>query len=134
MRLIFFSKQKTAYDMRISDWSSDVCSSDLHAEGFIGPFALQGRVAGDGTLTYFEMLTRIGGGTAGFTALGLNQSRLLVELFAGRALPDPAGTEDAGGAAVEDGPPVMNAKNNPVPEIARLPQRVEIVTMHRIGI
>src|SRR3546814_5813383 len=30
-RLIdFFFKQKTAYEMRISDWSSDVCSSDLH--------------------------------------------------------------------------------------------------------
>src|SRR3546814_2711841 len=27
---IFFFKQKTAYDVRISDWSSDVCSSDLH--------------------------------------------------------------------------------------------------------
>src|SRR3546814_2682106 len=27
----FFFKQKTAYEMRISDWSSDVCSSDLHA-------------------------------------------------------------------------------------------------------
>src|SRR3546814_1201479 len=27
---VFFFKQKTAYDMRISDWSSDVCSSDLH--------------------------------------------------------------------------------------------------------
>src|SRR3546814_19494951 len=27
----FFCKQKTAYEMRISDWSSDVCSSDLHA-------------------------------------------------------------------------------------------------------
>src|SRR3546814_15448017 len=26
----FFVKQKTAYEMRISDWSSDVCSSDLH--------------------------------------------------------------------------------------------------------
>src|SRR3546814_4205060 len=26
---LFFFKQKTAYDMRISDWSSDVCSSDL---------------------------------------------------------------------------------------------------------
>src|SRR3546814_3482123 len=26
---IFFFKQKTAYEMRISDWSSDVCSSDL---------------------------------------------------------------------------------------------------------
>src|SRR3546814_9860184 len=30
--LLFF-KQKTAYEMRISDWSSDVCSSDLTEEG-----------------------------------------------------------------------------------------------------
>src|SRR3546814_11696764 len=29
MYFFFFFKQKTAYDMRISDWSSDVCSSDL---------------------------------------------------------------------------------------------------------
>src|SRR3546814_16744158 len=29
--LFFFFKQKTAYEMRISDWSSDVCSSDLSA-------------------------------------------------------------------------------------------------------
>src|SRR3546814_8971625 len=28
---MFFFKQKTAYEMRISDWSSDVCSSDLQA-------------------------------------------------------------------------------------------------------
>src|SRR3546814_5078083 len=28
---VFFFKQKTAYEMRISDWSSDVCSSDLVA-------------------------------------------------------------------------------------------------------
>src|SRR3546814_2524050 len=28
--LFFFFKQKTAYEMRISDWSSDVCSSDLN--------------------------------------------------------------------------------------------------------
>src|SRR3546814_10237939 len=27
--MFFFFKQKTAYEMRISDWSSDVCSSDL---------------------------------------------------------------------------------------------------------
>src|SRR3546814_9514773 len=27
--VFFFFKQKTAYEMRISDWSSDVCSSDL---------------------------------------------------------------------------------------------------------
>src|SRR3546814_7010392 len=30
---IFFFKQKTAYEMRISDWSSDVCSSDLRVPG-----------------------------------------------------------------------------------------------------
>src|SRR3546814_9060500 len=29
----FFFKQKTAYEMRISDWSSDVCSSDLASLG-----------------------------------------------------------------------------------------------------
>src|SRR3546814_8027231 len=29
MFVFFFFKQKTAYEMRISDWSSDVCSSDL---------------------------------------------------------------------------------------------------------
>src|SRR3546814_7262593 len=29
----FFFKQKTAYEMRISDWSSDVCSSDLASAG-----------------------------------------------------------------------------------------------------
>src|SRR3546814_4592465 len=33
--LFFFFKQKTAYEMRISDWSSDVCSSDLR--GWIEP-------------------------------------------------------------------------------------------------
>src|SRR3546814_17353256 len=31
MICFFFFKQKTAYEMRISDWSSDVCSSDLDA-------------------------------------------------------------------------------------------------------
>src|SRR3546814_7793552 len=30
--MICFCKQKTAYDLRISDWSSDVCSSDLLAD------------------------------------------------------------------------------------------------------
>src|SRR3546814_10498597 len=32
MFVFFFFKQKTAYEMRISDWSSDVCSSDLLIE------------------------------------------------------------------------------------------------------
>src|SRR3546814_5516264 len=33
--VLFFFKQKTAYEMRISDWSSDVCSSDLPG-AFVG--------------------------------------------------------------------------------------------------
>src|SRR3546814_7922953 len=37
---LFFFKQKTAYEMRISDWSSDVCSSDLR-----GPTATVNYVA-----------------------------------------------------------------------------------------
>src|SRR3546814_10347288 len=32
MLYFFFFKQKTAYEMRISDWSSDVCSSDLNGD------------------------------------------------------------------------------------------------------
>src|SRR3546814_7955413 len=35
MIYVFFFKQKTAYEMRISDWSSDVCSSDLFSELYI---------------------------------------------------------------------------------------------------
>src|SRR3546814_9285305 len=38
MCLFFFFKQKTAYEMRISDWSSDVCSSDLSRRK---PYAVQ---------------------------------------------------------------------------------------------
>src|SRR3546814_4331344 len=36
---VFFFKQKTAYEMRISDWSSDVCSSDLRIQ-LVGAFDL----------------------------------------------------------------------------------------------
>src|SRR3546814_14492858 len=49
--LFFFCKQKTAYEMRISDWSSDVCSSDrvAHARGGVGvgarPFGQRARIA-----------------------------------------------------------------------------------------
>src|SRR3546814_6144258 len=34
--VVFVFKQKTAYEMRISDWSSDVCSSDLQVYGGAG--------------------------------------------------------------------------------------------------
>src|SRR3546814_11681607 len=36
--MFFFFKQKTAYEMRISDWSSDVCSSDLSGDALVHAF------------------------------------------------------------------------------------------------
>src|SRR3546814_17354185 len=48
--VVFFFKQKTAYEMRISDWSSDVCSSDLitaaHSIVFIGLLPLATAIFG----------------------------------------------------------------------------------------
>src|SRR3546814_4899175 len=37
---VMFIKQKTAYEMRISDWRSDVCSSDLFTVDAPAPFAI----------------------------------------------------------------------------------------------
>src|SRR3546814_4411021 len=43
--LTFFFKQKTAYEMRISDWSPDVCSSDLETGEWAGPGHLRATAA-----------------------------------------------------------------------------------------
>src|SRR3546814_2902095 len=43
---VFFFKQKTAYEMRISDWSSDVCSSDLSTRHCPGAYPRQQRGRG----------------------------------------------------------------------------------------
>src|SRR3546814_9030315 len=42
MFCFFFFKQKTAYEMRISDWSSDVCSSDLFGVAMLNGIVLIG--------------------------------------------------------------------------------------------
>src|SRR3546814_4246633 len=42
----FFFKQKTAYEMRISDWSSDVCSSDLARGVFVAHHRKAARLLG----------------------------------------------------------------------------------------
>src|SRR3546814_6309458 len=49
--VFFFFKQKTAYEVRISDWSSDVCSSDL-IDGFTKRHGVK-------SLVYFEVLDSI---------------------------------------------------------------------------
>src|SRR3546814_10837540 len=48
--VFFFFKQKTAYELRISDWSSDVCSSDLSPPRY---FSMVFALAGDSTMTSF---------------------------------------------------------------------------------
>src|SRR3546814_18354154 len=56
--VFFVFKQKTAYEMRISDWSSDVCSSDL-CPGLSGPHAAPaGLRFGPGQPAYHHRLRR----------------------------------------------------------------------------
>src|SRR3546814_21063331 len=57
---IFFFKQKAAYEMRISDWSSDVCSSDLRGYGYqrLGPFDPNGDPVGGRSINEFALEAR----------------------------------------------------------------------------
>src|SRR3546814_10379841 len=60
--VIFVFKQKTAYEMRISDWSSDVCSSDLGLVGMPAGGRMAGRHAD--VRRHFRMTAGIGQRTA----------------------------------------------------------------------
>src|SRR3546814_15745448 len=91
--LFFFFKQKTAYEMRISDWSSDVCSSDLlvvlvrstlFGVGSIVIQALLPLVArdlvGGGSFTYGVLLGAFGiGAVGGAVGSGVLHQRLSTE-------------------------------------------------------
>src|SRR3546814_8788398 len=71
---IFFFKQKTAYEMRISDWSSDVCSSDLiFALLITWPFAFDWMRGGGNILNPVQFFADAlaPGGTAAFLALDM---------------------------------------------------------------
>src|SRR3546814_10526285 len=58
----FFFKQKTAYEMRISDWSSDVCSSDLCGEWLVKLKP----VTQEEIITHAHLFCGIGVGAKGF--------------------------------------------------------------------
>src|SRR3546814_10163913 len=62
--IFFFFKQKTAYEMRISDWSSDVCSSDLLqrsiGDGDAGPKTLGGVALKRLAFAQIEIMDMIG--------------------------------------------------------------------------
>src|SRR3546814_8420946 len=55
--VLFFFKQKTAYEMRISDWSSDVCSSDLHCSGECGKWRIDAPARAEFALDF--LITRL---------------------------------------------------------------------------
>src|SRR3546814_2282694 len=83
--VFFFFKQKTAYEMRISDWSSDVCSSDLHLAGDVAGSrqAQEGDGGGNllgladaaqrGAVEYLVQVIRVG--QRGLRALGADVPR-----------------------------------------------------------
>src|SRR3546814_6712099 len=58
----FFFKQKTAYEMRISDWSSDVCSSDLRGEPraqyIVGTALFNGDLTAKNWVRAYALMTR----------------------------------------------------------------------------
>src|SRR3546814_7351214 len=61
LSVFFFFKQKTAYEMRISDWSSDVCSSDLLVTAVLGARGIRHVhvvAHGDGVHVVGELLAR----------------------------------------------------------------------------
>src|SRR3546814_6125296 len=79
MHLFFFLEQKTAYEMRISDWSSDVCSSDLAAE--------PGREILVRLAQRLQQLRVVGGRAVRGPALGLvERGGKLVDVSAGAVL------------------------------------------------
>src|SRR3546814_2350449 len=80
MFLFFFFKQKTAYEMRISDWSSDVCSSDLGPRG-----SDRRRAWRDGTLIALFLL--VIGLPLGAQIVNLEVGPVIVENRAARRMP-----------------------------------------------
>src|SRR3546814_7329146 len=72
----FFFKQKTAYEMRISDWSSDVCSSDLRAEIAVETLHEHGISFGEAVRVWIRVALLSFGGPAGQIAV---MHRILVE-------------------------------------------------------
>src|SRR3546814_2807559 len=68
--VFFFFKQKTAYEMRISDWSSDVCSSDLESYPNLAQTTYQAVRLMLGDIRPEQFLTGAGEEDGFFDALG----------------------------------------------------------------
>src|SRR3546814_5728974 len=76
--MFFFFKQKTAYEMRISDWSSDVCSSDLLVDGTragidadeVGFAATVIKIGANSEVGFFQRLAELAVGNSEIGQLG----------------------------------------------------------------
>src|SRR3546814_8004584 len=82
--VVFFVTQKTAYEMRISDWSSDVCSSDLKRNIFIGFSAAFIRLSSyfkynNDTLSEEEFRKKVNRNLTGKNMIGYSQDFELLE-------------------------------------------------------
>src|SRR3546814_9324648 len=94
--VFFFFKQRTAYEMRISDWSSDVCSSDLRAATH--PQPLPSREGGQMCPSFGQPSPRFGA----FAFFGAPAAQAGVEIGIGAAKPAFAVHHgDLGGGAGE---------------------------------
>src|SRR3546814_18547066 len=83
--IVFFFKQKTAYEMRISDWSSDVCSSDLSDAGLrvVAPFLrAHGHRRLDGLVVSHADLDHAGGLGSVLAAVPVQQAYASFDLAA----------------------------------------------------
>src|SRR3546814_10480697 len=131
----FFFKQKTAYEMRISDWSSDVCSSDLggaqsaaDSQSCVQPYARDlaaARCAGVARGGR-ESAARGAGGTRRHAA-----ARHPYHYFAGRPGADTAVLPAGAAALLPAGAPAPRPHaavgRQPADPLRRLPRRIEDV-------
>src|SRR3546814_7710822 len=99
--MFFFFKQKTAYEMRISDWSSDVCSSDLSINWDRKSITSCGRICASSMIST--------GLPAPLLANSASQSWAEIELPA-PCHPNPAATPAASSASKKDGMSEMPAR------------------------
>src|SRR3546814_16800827 len=110
--IVFFFKQKTAYEMRISDWSSDVCSSDLaFVAQIVGHAVLAGAAAqGLDQIGNLQIGEDLGGGGAGdvedLAANRQDRLRLAIARLLGRAAGRIALADEAIGARGTLGRPI----------------------------
>src|SRR3546814_5926526 len=95
---ICFFKQKTAYEMRISDWSSDVCSSDLRPAGY--DLTVGRRIGiGNGCVERGQMAGARGGDVA-FAGFQRQQPRTQGRVLIERQLHPVRGLQEIGRAHV----------------------------------